>query len=69
MRQSGSEKLETIRVVEDSELSVTATLRELVFQLDHVLHRTMVALDLPLSHGMVRRPARVLHPVLPKILF
>ena len=29
MRQSGSEKLETIRVVEDSELSVTATLREL----------------------------------------
>ncbi len=29
MRQSGSEKLETIRLVEDSELSVTATLREL----------------------------------------
>ena len=29
MRQSGSEKLATIRLVEDSELSVTATLREL----------------------------------------
>ena len=29
MRQSGSEKLETIRLVEDSELSVTATVREL----------------------------------------
>ena len=29
MRQSGSEKLETIRLVEDSDLSVTATLREL----------------------------------------
>jgi putative transposase len=29
MRQSGAEKLETIRLVEDSELSVTATLREL----------------------------------------
>ena len=29
MRQSGSERLETIRLVEDSELSATATLREL----------------------------------------
>ena len=29
MRQSGSEKVETIRLVEDSELSVTATVREL----------------------------------------
>ena len=29
MRHSGAEKLETIRLVEDSELSVTATLREL----------------------------------------
>ena len=29
MRQSGSEKLETIRLVEDSELSITATVREL----------------------------------------
>jgi len=29
MRQSGAEKLETIRLVEDSELSVRATLREL----------------------------------------
>ena len=29
MRHSAAEKLETIRLVEDSELSVTATLREL----------------------------------------
>ncbi len=33
---------------------------EIVLQLDHVLHRTMIALDLTLGHGMIGRTAYVL---------
>ena len=64
MRQSGSEKLETIRVVEDSELSVTATLRELGRASEHVLRlvSTVQGTWIPRFVGSAFRTRLLLEP-------